>query len=319
MKLSICIPTYNRSIYLARILELIFGQIDRYNLNDVVEVIVSDNCSPDNTQDVVAHYMDKGLIYSRNEENIGPDANFLKLFEMASGDFIWLPGDDDTFNDDTVKYIIDMIGLGFDYLYLRTTGGVPHENRSAKIIDSAALMRNVSIYTTFMTSQVVKSTLIKPEIDAARKYLGGFMAYYSIFLSAIFCSGKCLISDCHEIYPEAADNTGGYKFYKVWADSVLTVFEESKFGCNASLFSKFKADMFLYLIIPITYQMRVKSGGFGFSAESPDEALNKYYNGIFYKSLWKAFLRAPKWLLVPVYFFIRIFSKVRRIVNGQIS
>ena len=43
MKLSICIPTYNRSSYLKRFLEKLYAEIAKFSLHDKVEVIVSDN------------------------------------------------------------------------------------------------------------------------------------------------------------------------------------------------------------------------------------------------------------------------------------
>ena len=50
--LSICIPTYNRSGYLEQCLESIVHQ-ERF---DEIEVIISDNCSTDDTEAVCKKY-----------------------------------------------------------------------------------------------------------------------------------------------------------------------------------------------------------------------------------------------------------------------
>ena len=76
--LSICIPTKNRSKILEKALENISS--DEIFLNtDKVEIVISDNCSDDNTQDVCLKYKnmfpDK-INYVRQEIDI-KDKNFI--------------------------------------------------------------------------------------------------------------------------------------------------------------------------------------------------------------------------------------------------
>lgn len=319
MKLSICMPTYNRAGHLQNLLGVIFSQLEKYALLDVVEVLVSDNDSPDNTSEIVQKYLPLGLRYSKNPTNIGPDANFLKLFEMATGDYIWLPGDDDSINADTLAYIIKLIDTEqFDYLYLRSTGAQPTPQRGAVVVTARQLLMSTSIYTTFMTSQVIRASLIKAEISEARKFLGGFMAYYSIFLKTLYRSSKCLISDCQEVYAGSAANTGGYRFYKVWSVSVTEVLLESPFGADQALVSRFKTDMLLYLLLPITFQVRTSSDGFRFDSEDPSSALATYYNDPISKALWSFYLKGNLLLLKLVNIGLRTTIKARRLFNRQV-
>lgn len=106
--LTIGIPTYNRSKYLKKCLNFIYDDIGDEPL---VEVLVSDNYSSDNTQDIVTEYKSKyrNLKYYRNNENIGPSDNFAKIFELATGDYINLHGDDDYFKINVINNIINMI------------------------------------------------------------------------------------------------------------------------------------------------------------------------------------------------------------------
>jgi len=182
-KLSICIPTYNRSSHLANLLTSLITQIAASGRGSEIEVLVSDNCSTDNTPDITDEHKDQ-IRYWRNSENIGPDANFLKLFSEAVGQYIWLPGDDDAVRDDTIVYILRMIdAYEFDYMYLKTSGKIKKKwnQRDAIKLTNHELLRRVNIYTTFMTSQVIRSIHIKPNIQKSREYLGGYMAYYWIF------------------------------------------------------------------------------------------------------------------------------------------
>ena len=90
-KLSICIPTYKRSQLLAELLDSIIAQ----GIPDI-EVIVSDDASPDDTADVAQGYYARipHFTFIRQPENIGLDRNFLAVVEAATGDYVWLMGDE---------------------------------------------------------------------------------------------------------------------------------------------------------------------------------------------------------------------------------
>lgn len=91
--LTIGIPTYNRSYYLHKCLRHIYKQVRN---DDIVEILVSDNHSEDNTRELVDCYRTKyrNLTYNRNEENLR-DENFAVVWQKASGRYILTLGDDD--------------------------------------------------------------------------------------------------------------------------------------------------------------------------------------------------------------------------------
>jgi len=66
-------------------------------LADDIEVVVSDNCSTDETEDIVRWAQQFGQIrYNRNKTNIGAGPNFNLLIEkLAQGEYCWIIGDDD--------------------------------------------------------------------------------------------------------------------------------------------------------------------------------------------------------------------------------
>ena len=59
------------------------------------EVLVMDNCSPDDTPGVVQSFHDPRLKHVRNETNIGHVRNFNKGIAMARGKYVWLVSADD--------------------------------------------------------------------------------------------------------------------------------------------------------------------------------------------------------------------------------
>lgn len=89
--ISLAMPTYNGGKYLREQLDSIYAQT---MLPD--EVIVVDDCSSDDTIDILEEYYVKyGLKYYINEQNLGYNKNFEKAITLCSGDYIVLADQDD--------------------------------------------------------------------------------------------------------------------------------------------------------------------------------------------------------------------------------
>ena len=94
IKLSICIPTYNRAQHLSNCLQSLISM--RKPKGFQFEICISDNGSNDNTKEIVDKAKeDIDINYRKNKSNLGIARNFLKVVSMAKGEFVWLIGDDD--------------------------------------------------------------------------------------------------------------------------------------------------------------------------------------------------------------------------------
>ncbi|MGE4384861.1 MAG: glycosyltransferase family 2 protein [Endomicrobiaceae bacterium] len=116
--LSICIPTYNREKYLRELLDNIFHQLN--NIKDSnVEICISDNASTDNTQQMVFQYQKTytNINYFRWDKNMGADNNYLKVVEIAHGEYCWLFGSDDMISNGGIAKILSEIKENHD-IYL---------------------------------------------------------------------------------------------------------------------------------------------------------------------------------------------------------
>lgn len=94
--LTIAIPTWNRESYLDKNLKNLASNIVHRQINEI-EILVVDNASTDNTSVIVSDYQKRyGFIkYVKNDENIGPIANFLKAISLVRTKYLQLLGDDD--------------------------------------------------------------------------------------------------------------------------------------------------------------------------------------------------------------------------------
>ncbi len=106
LKLSILIPTYNRAKLLEECLKSVINSYEK----DDIEIIVSDNCSNDDTELIIKNYsFEHRLKYFRNKENIGPERNILSLLERARGKYIFFLTDDDQVELQAISNIVQVI------------------------------------------------------------------------------------------------------------------------------------------------------------------------------------------------------------------
>ncbi|MBI4681149.1 MAG: glycosyltransferase family 2 protein [Nitrospirae bacterium] len=110
MLISICIPHYNRSKYLLLVLDSIKIQ-DYPN----IEVIVSDDCSTDDSLTVIPQYIAKQegkclIRYIRQERNLGYDGNLRASLSAAHGDYLFILGNDDALPQaDTISQLVGIL------------------------------------------------------------------------------------------------------------------------------------------------------------------------------------------------------------------
>ncbi len=163
--LTIAIPTYNRS----RNLEQLLGSLMPQALSEGrVEVLVSDNCSTDDTPAVVARFRQAGwdLVSIRNEVNIGADANFLQCFEKGSGKYVWIFGDDDFIAPGGLAKVVALLAdndysLAYVSPYGFTGDYIPQNlpdklGRTAeKLPDGLELARRAGTMIAFISAMIV--------------------------------------------------------------------------------------------------------------------------------------------------------------------
>ena len=108
---SICIPTCNRAPYLRKCLDSLVCQPEF--LNGMVEIVISDNASTDNTGDLVKKYTKKytNITYHRNVVNMGfinGDVNFAVAMQSGHGILRKLGGDTRIYKEGSLKYFCEI-------------------------------------------------------------------------------------------------------------------------------------------------------------------------------------------------------------------
>jgi len=104
-KVSVLIPNFNYARFIGEAIESVLNQ----TYTDF-ELIVVDNCSTDNTEEVVSKYLaDNRVRFVRNDRNIGMVPNFNKCLELANGEYIKFLLSDDVFHPELLAEFVKVM------------------------------------------------------------------------------------------------------------------------------------------------------------------------------------------------------------------
>lgn len=101
---SILMPCYNNADYIGEAIESILCQ----SLQDF-ELIVLDDCSTDNSAEIISSFADERIVYHHNEQNMGLANNLNIGIRMACGKYIARMDGDDISLPDRLKTQIDFL------------------------------------------------------------------------------------------------------------------------------------------------------------------------------------------------------------------
>lgn len=108
-RVSVIIPTYNRPLYLKQAIESAVRQTYRN-----IEIIVSDNCSPENPQAIVDSFQDSRIRFWRNATNLGMFTNVMNAFKKAGGKYVATLNDDDLWEENFLEKLVTPLEANTD-------------------------------------------------------------------------------------------------------------------------------------------------------------------------------------------------------------
>ena len=237
--LTIAIPTYNRSSLLRRNLESI--QKSMSGFENIVEVVISDNNSDDDTATVIKDFDKYQYIkYYRNIENIGFNHNYIKLIDIyANGEYCWVIGDDDFIRIGAITILVSIllknrsisfISLSYDINWsLMNITDCPSDIKKVKIvyfdtfkdlisrisIDGNILMEfiSASIFKTEKVKALKKNFVSSNSLDLP--YFNMFP--HSCYFALVFKDEKSLFIDEKMFYANLHDIKG-------WEENVSNIY-----------------------------------------------------------------------------------------------
>lgn len=91
-KVSVCIPNYNCAKFIGKAIQSVLNQ----TFTDF-ELIIVDNCSTDNSEEVIKSFSDPRIRFYKNETNIGMTRNWNRCISLARGEYISILCSDDAY------------------------------------------------------------------------------------------------------------------------------------------------------------------------------------------------------------------------------
>jgi len=228
--LTIAIPTYNRAKYLDLCLTQIFNQVSGFE--DVVDVYVSDNCSTDDTMEIVEKYRSHKcrLVCSRNTSNIGAAANQIKCFAEASGKYVVVFSDDDVLVDGALAKILTVLrgadygvvtlsAYGFKDSYVRKPLAECRVRVYKNLID---YFTKVHVFITYLSGNIINKELIPPDVKPD-VFSGTLLAQLGWLIpAALAAPANALIEG--GLVAGKENNSGGYSLCKVFGEAFDEIF-----------------------------------------------------------------------------------------------
>ena len=189
MRVSICIPQYNRIQYLLKSLFI----IERQTYPDI-EIVISDDCSTDDTVEQIALLSKRyryPIIFDKNEKNLGYDRNYRKCIEMATGEYAFVIGNDDSiYGEESIKDLVNFLNsnnhpdIGFCNMVEERTGNtLIRRALGTRVIGSGpeVALRNYSCFSFVGGLIYRRSSFMKYNTDKydgsiySQMYLGVYM------------------------------------------------------------------------------------------------------------------------------------------------
>ncbi len=230
--LTIAVPTWNRSALLRGLLKCLADQ--RLDPAEV-EVLVSNNASPDDTAEVVQSFADRLPLRSfRQPENIGSDRNFVFCFEQARGRYFWLCSDDDLIVPGGVEILLRHLrSADYDIIHATSYGfiqnaaternGDPLGRRFHQLRRAEDTARLINVMFTFISGIIVNRERLEelPHEEPA-SFVGTNLVQLSWSLPLLLHHRRSLIL-WERIVAGRRGNSGGYSIGSVFGKNLSEV------------------------------------------------------------------------------------------------
>ena len=250
--LSICIPTWNRCTFLKESLNRLLKECSKINQSEV-EILISDNCSSDDTEKVVNNFVCEGfpIIYNRNSENLGAAYNFLICMKQARGKYIILLGDDDFLCDNALSYILNLI-RGKDYGLIHICRYPKEKKDFWEFNNVESFLKKVSFWITFMSGNIFRKDIVET-IRNPERYIPTRLLQVPFFLTSALNSENNLVINNKNLMQIGVDvkSNGGYNPYEIFVRNYLNIWNEYKIQGKISdtLFSYIKKDLYMNFLL----------------------------------------------------------------------
>lgn len=172
-KVSVCTPVYNGGEFISESIQSVLAQT-----YEDFELVICDNCSTDNTEEIVRGFRDKRIKYVRNSQNLGIVRNANRCLELAEGEYVNILHHDDLMMPDNLARKVHILD----------------ENKKVGLVHSDVLLIDqVGKPLDLIKFRDAKSDYITDGIKAFQKYIRNMAVGASFFIGAVLARRECYL------------------------------------------------------------------------------------------------------------------------------
>ncbi len=326
-RLSICIPTYNRSEFLKECISSVLASVAGRERE--VEIVVSDNASTDGTAGVVRAFQETcpWIRFHRNEQNIGAEQNFHLLATLAQGANIWILGDDDRMEPEAIERVLEKIDLGYglvicnysvwdkSYSSMKSNDGLLI-GKDRVFQDRNELLQRFNLHLSYISSVVIdRAAFLSVTRDEYWELIdSGFSYMYAVYAGFALASGPAAYIAA-PIVCNRSENSGDYDWYRYFVAGSSLIFDSlpgKGYAKEAVFHAKHRA--LADFVIPHMLYMKLRDE---YDHRKALELMYRHYGKD--RLFWTMCL--PRWLMPKVLIRLmrngaRMLRKVRAVARG---
>lgn len=250
--LTIAIPTWNRDETLDTALSHLIPQLHEFE--NEVELVVSDNGSDDNTNEVITRHKNTNphlnFVHNRNEVNIQFFGNFSKCRELATGKYIWILSDDDFACDNVVNEIVLNIKKSGQLSCVYLKNNVNVNNLKTASISNEKLLEMENFSLSLISAVIFFNDKNNDKFLINKYYNSPFIGFIFLLNSfnsrkeSLILEGKCLMG--------ANAKATGYNYFDVYVNGMNDVINYMTFiELSPNVVRHFRTSYLLKFIRPI--------------------------------------------------------------------
>jgi protein O-GlcNAc transferase len=292
--LSLCIPTFNRAACLKKSLDSIVCKSVFLETSEV-EVVISDNCSTDETEIVAMFFASKypeKIKYIRHASNIGAVLNFEHLLSQGSGQFLKLMNDNLMIQEGFLEEVLKVIkATSAEKPLIFLTNGNKFENNLIRLAaDLNEFVCDASYFTTWIGAFGIWREDFKRLPDFSR-YAESQLTQTDVLFRLVSSGKRVVILFDQYFASQDVGRKGGYNIAEVFGKNYLSLLKYYlEVGLlNKEVYENEKKEVLLKHILPYFFNDGNDFQRTGFFVHMKDYVNDDY----FYEAVEKVMLKPP--------------------------
>ena len=203
MKISVCMASYNGSKFIKNQITSILSQLAKSD-----QLVIVDDCSFDNTVNIIESIKDPRIKLFKNIKNIGVVGTFNRALKIAKGDIILLSDQDDDWLENKVSFVRNFflsnkIDLLVHDAKIKQGGSIVTNSLFEQIGSSSGLFRNIYSNTYTGCCMSFRRSILKKILPIPHKkgifhdaWIGILAKFYRF--RVIFIATPLIVYNRHE-------------------------------------------------------------------------------------------------------------------------